>query len=467
MAQHVQYPEQLSTERLVMTQNKLQQYGHQFQIKVLYSLLNDKIFLQKIADVLTVDFFESPAHKWIVEITLSYYSKYHTYPTMEVMKVEIKKEKNEVLRLSIKEELKQVYTTTHDEIEYVKEEFFNFCKNQRLKEALLNSVELLGDGEYEGIRKLIDEALKAGNDKNIGHEYDKDIESRFREEEDKKIPFPWKVFNDITDGGIGTGNLMLLFAPPGIGKSTVVCNIAVHAVKLGYKVVYYTLELDERYVGKKIDSILTGLDMKQLKHHRKEVIKAVGDITGKIVIKEYSPGRVSMDTIESHLKQLASNNDFIPDLIIIDYPDLLKPRKTRKESREELDDIYTDVKALAKENKIPVICPAQINRMGAKDDIIEGDKVAGNFSKMMIADFSVSLSRRRKDKIQGTGRFHIMKSRLGGDGMTYSAKIDLNRGFIEISDEQYDEDAESQPDGQHGDFSNDEMAKLKKRFLKG
>jgi hypothetical protein len=174
-----------------------------------------------------------------------------------------------------------------------------------------------------------------------------------------------------------------------------------------------------------------------------------------------------MDTIESHLKQLEANNDFIPDLIIIDYPDLLKPRKVRKESREELDDIYTDVKGLAKDNKIPVICPAQINRMGAKDDIIEGDKVAGNFSKMMISDFSVSLSRRRKDKINGTGRFHIMKSRLGSDGMTYSAKIDLNKGFIEISDEQYDEDAESQSDGQVGDFSNDEMAKLKKRFLKG
>jgi hypothetical protein len=226
------------------------------------------------------------------------------------------------------------------------------------------------------------------------------------------------------------------------------------------------LELDDRYVGKKIDSILTGIDMKQLKHHRKEVIKAVEAIPGRIVIKEYSPGRASMDTIESHLKQLEANNDFIPDLIIIDYPDLLKPRKMRKESREELDDIYTDVKGLAKDNRIPVICPAQINRMGAKDDIIEGDKVAGNFSKMMIADFSVSLSRRRKDKIQGTGRFHIMKSRLGGDGMTYSAKIDLNRGFIDISDEQYDEDAEGQSDGQHGDFSSDEMTKLKRRFLK-
>jgi replicative DNA helicase len=466
MAQHILYSEQLSTEGLVMTANKLQQYGHQFQIKVLYSLLNDKMFLQKIVDVLTLDYFESPAHKWIVEIIISYYSKYHTYPTMEVLKVEIKKVENEILRLSIKEELKQVYTTTHDEIEYVKEEFFNFCKNQRLKEALLSSVELLSGGEYEGIRKLIDDALKACNDKNIGHEYDKDIESRFRVEEDKKIPFPWKVFNDITDGGIGTGNLMLLFAPPGIGKSTVVCAMAVHAIKLGYKVVYYTLELDDRYVGKKIDSILTGIDMKQLKNHRKEIEKAIENIPGKIVIKEFSPGKASMDTIESHLRQLEANNDFFPDLIIIDYPDLLKPRRTRKETTQELDDIYVDVKALAKDNKIPVVCPAQINRMGAKDEIIEGDKVAGNFSKMMIADFSVSLSRRRKDKIQGTGRFHVMKSRLGGDGMTYSAKIDLNRGHIEISEEQYDEDTESTSDGSGSDFSSDEMNKLRKRFIK-
>ena len=449
-----------------MTANKLNQYGHQFQIKVLYSLLNDKPFLQNIADVITADYFESPAHKWIIGVILDYYSKYHTYPTMEVLKIELKKEENEVLQISIKEELKQAYTATQDDIDYVKEEFFNFCKNQRLREALLSSVDLLKTGEFEGIRKMIDEALKAGNEKNIGHEYDKDVESRFREEEDKKIPFPWKVFNDITDGGIGGSNLMLLFAPPGIGKSTVVCNIAAHCIKTGYNIVYYTLELDERYVGKKIDSILTGVEVKMLKFHRKEVEAAVRNLKGRIVIKEYSPGRASLGTIESHLKQLEANNDFIPDLVIIDYPDLLKPRKVRKEAKEELDDIYTDLKGMAKDLKIPFVCPSQINRMGAKDEIIEGDKVAGSFQKMMIADFSVSLSRRRKDKINGTGRFHIMKSRLGPDGMTYSAKIDLNKGYIEISEDLYDEDAESQEDGGKGDFSSDDISMLKKKFTK-
>jgi len=389
---------------------------------------------------------------------------------MEVVKIELKKEKNEVLRLAVKEELKQIYTGVYDDLDYVKEEFDDFCKNQRLREALLKSVDLLKTGEYEGIRGLINTALKIGNDRNIGHEYEKDIESRFREEENKRIPFPWKIFNEVTDGGIGSGNLMLLFAPPGIGKSTVVCNIAAHCIKLGYKVVYYTLELDEQYVGKKIDSILTGIEIKNLKENRDKVAETIKSIPGRIVIKEFSPGRASLDTVEAHLNQLKAHNNFSPDLIIIDYPDLLRPRKIRKESKEELDDIYTDLKGLAKDMKKPFVCPSQINRMGSKDEIIESDKVAGTFYKVMIADLSISLSRRRKDKLEGTGRFHFMKSRLGPDGMTYSAKIDLKKGYIDVSDQLYEEgddaygDGSSRSDGGNGTFSIDELNKLRKRF---
>jgi replicative DNA helicase len=443
-----------------MTASKLSDYGHSFQIKVLYSFLNKKEFIVKVSDLISPDLFESPAHKWIVKMALDYYEKYHTYPTMEVIKIEMSKEDNDVLKVSVKEELKQVYTITHDEIEYVEQEFENFCKNQKLKNALLNSVDRLKVGDYEGIRHEIHNALKAGADKNIGHEYDKDIESRFREEEDRRIPFPWKIFNDITDGGLGNGNLMLLFAPPGIGKTTVVCNIAAHAVKLGFNVVYYTLELDEKYVGKKIDSIITGIDIKKIKDHRREVEKAIKSLKGKIVIKEYSPGRASLDTIDSHLRQLETDNDFTPEMVIIDYPDLLKPRRTRKESRDETDDIYIDIKGMAKDRKIPYVCPSQINRSGAKDDIIEGDKVAGTFGKMMIGDLNISLSRKRRDKIQGTGRFHIMKSRLGADGMTYNATIDLTKGYIDISEEQFDEESSTE------EFTDDEFTDLKKKFSK-
>lgn len=245
-----------------MTAVKLNSYGYLFQIKTLYCLLNDKFFLQNIADLLTDEYFENQAHKWIVQYTLTYFQKYHTHPTPDVLKVEMKKEKNEVLRAAIKEELKQIYSVIEDDIEFVKEEFFNFCKNQRLKEALLKSVDLLQAGEYDDIRRLVDSAIKAGSDRNVGHEYGKDIETRFREEDRNAIPFPWPVLNNITDGGYGRGELVIFFAGPGSGKSWVVCSMGAEAAKLGKKVLHYTLELSDIYVGKRYDAILTGVDFK-------------------------------------------------------------------------------------------------------------------------------------------------------------------------------------------------------------
>jgi hypothetical protein len=102
---------------------------------------------------------------------LKYYDKYHTMPSMEVLKVEVKKIENEVLQLSIKEQLKEAYKASDDDLAYVEEEFSNFCKNQQLKKALLTSVDLLNAGDYDSIRGLVDNALKAGGDKNIGLEY--------------------------------------------------------------------------------------------------------------------------------------------------------------------------------------------------------------------------------------------------------------------------------------------------------
>jgi replicative DNA helicase len=140
------------------TLTNLSQYGTGFQIKVLSSLLTHKEFLLNIYDVLSEDYFDSQAHKWIIKEILKYYSKYHTNPTMEVLKVELKKLDNEVLQISIKEQLKEAYKSSEEDLKYIEEEFSNFCKNQQLKKALLNSVDFLNAGDYDSIRNLIDNA---------------------------------------------------------------------------------------------------------------------------------------------------------------------------------------------------------------------------------------------------------------------------------------------------------------------
>jgi replicative DNA helicase len=224
-----------------------------------------------------------------------------------------------------------------------------------------------------------------------------------------------------------------VFGNPGGGKSWTMVAIAAHAVKLGYKVNYYTLELGESYVGKRFDCYFTGYSIDEVNNHRKEVQKIVDNLKGKLIVKEYAPKLATINTIKSHI-QKCIDMDHKPDLVIIDYVDYLKaPSKSRfTERKDEIDDVFIATKGLAKELKIPILTPSQVNRMGAKDSVIEGDKAAGSYDKMMVADMCFSLSRQKEDKVLGTGRVHVMKNRYGQDGMTYNVKMDTNNGHIEF-----------------------------------
>ena len=414
-----------------MTLTTLNQYGPDFQIKVISSLLTHKGFLTNIHDIISEEYFENSAHKWTIKQILKYYDKYHTTPSLEVLKVELQKVDNEVLQISLKESLKTAFVASDEDLDYVQEEFTNFCKNQQLKKALMTSVDMLKAGDFESIRTLVDNALKAGQDKNIGHEYIKDIEERYRENSRTVIPTPWPKIDNLLQGGLGNGDFGLIFGNPGGGKSWSLVALGGHAVRMGYNVIHYTLELGEEYVGKRYDAYFTQIPVNQndaLKERAEEVIP---QLPGKLVIKEFPTGRATMSTIESHISKVEGMG-MKADLVIIDYVDLLSSRKKNRERKEEIDDIYGSTKGLARELDIPIWSVSQVNRAGSNDDIIEGDKAAGSYDKLMITDFCMSLSRKKEDKVKGTGRFHIMKNRYGTDGLTFAVKADTSTGHFEV-----------------------------------
>ena len=451
--------------------NQLQNYGIGFQIKVLSSLIKHKEFLQNIHDILDAEYFDNPAHKWIVEEILKYYYKYHAAPTMDALSVETKKLENDVLKVSVVDQLRESYKASNEDREYVEQEFANFCRNQQLKKAIMSLPELLDAGQYDDIRYVMDSALKAGMEKNIGHEYEKDMETRYRVEERGAVPTPWDNINELLMGGLGGGDLGIIFGNPGGGKSWMLTNMGAQAIVNGFNVCHYTLELSEDYMGKRYDAILTGLDVQTIHSHRAEVDEAVAKVKGKLIIKEFAMGKASISSIESHI-QKCTDLGHKPQLIIIDYVDLLKSKRKSVDRKDEIDDIYVSTKGLARELKIPIWTVSQVNRAGAKDDVIEGDKAAGSYNKMMIADFAISLSRKRKDKVDGTGRIHIMKNRYGTDGMTYAAKINTSNGHILIDKEEIDEDMIGL-DNQQGptkpttgtDFNNQERKYLSEKFF--
>jgi replicative DNA helicase len=453
------------------TLGKLNQYGPVFQVKVLGALLTQRQFLLNIVDSLDSEYFESSANKWVVEYIQKYFSEYHTTPTVEIMSIEVKKIENEVLRISIAEALKEAYKLSdQSDIEWVEAEFSSFCRNQQVKKAILNSVQLLEMNDFDSILQLISKAVNAGEEKTVGLDYNIDIEARYREDDRRCIPFPWPVFNEMTQGGYGKGDLVLMFGNPGGGKSWAITAMGAYAAALGYNVVHYSLELGEGYVGKRYDAVFSGIDVDKLHLHRAEVNEVVGKIKGKVIIKEYPPKRASFDTIEAHLQQLEHQNDFKPDLIIIDYLDYMRTR-SRKDRKEEIDDVYVAAKAFAKERGVPLVSPSQANRGAAKNDIIEGDNAAGSYEKIMIGDIILSLARKRKDKIEGTGNWHIMKNRYGADGMTFRSRINTSNGYIDIDqnpidDEDIEVNSNSKPTNNFSDVDVEERQMLQKKFFR-
>jgi replicative DNA helicase len=447
----------------------LTDYGHAFQIKVLSSLLKHREFLQNIHDVLNPEEFDNPSHRWIVENVLKYYEKYHTNPNAEYLSIEMKKIENQVLKVSVADQLKECYKAIYEDRDYVEQEFSNFCINQQLKKALLESVDLLGQGKFDDIRTKIDVALKAGQEKNLGHEYEKDIEARYRQEYRSPIPTNWPHVNELIMGGLGGGDLGLIFGNPGGGKSWMLINIGACAVAAGYTVNHYTLELSEDYVGRRYDATFSGHSFKTVSQHRFEIEEIVSKLPGKLIIKEFPMKRVGISAIEAHIQRCRDLGN-PPDLIIIDYLDLLKSKSKSFEKKDEIDDVYTSAKGMARELKLPVWTVSQVNRAGAKDDVIEGDKSAGSYDKIMISDFCMSLSRKRQDKVNGTGRIHIMKNRFGEDGMTYFANLDTSNGRIDInheamSDEELVNESELPSYGLNNpNFDTDERKELIKKF---
>ena len=191
--------------------SKLTQYGHTFQIKALAILITDRDFLQQIADIVSPDYFDNDAGKWIMRETLKYFNEYKSVPTMEVFKVKVESINQELQSVAVKDLLKQAYKASEStDLNYVKDTFLDFCKNQTLKSALIKSVDLLELGDYDDIRNLIDRALKAGTERDIGHKYITELEDRFREEARNTVPTPWPLINNLLGGGLGDGDLGMI-----------------------------------------------------------------------------------------------------------------------------------------------------------------------------------------------------------------------------------------------------------------
>jgi hypothetical protein len=413
--------------------DKLTEFGHTFQIKSIASLMKNQTFLEQIHDILDEKHYDTDSLKWIVKECKKYYDDYRKCITLDVFKVKTNEITNDVLKVSIVENLKEVFRHLEStDLDFVQDKALDFFKNQTLKSAIIESVEILeSNGDYEQIKKLVDDALNAGTERNIGHEYIQHIEDRYSETARETVSTGWDVIDELTQGGLGGGELGVVVAPAGVGKTWVLAAVGANAMKRGKHIVHYSLELNESYVGLRYDSIFTGIANQNLKYHKEDVQTEMDKLKGDLVIKYYPTKTASVNTLSAHLKRITTLGTQV-DMVVVDYADILKDTSNSREVRHALGNIYEDLRGLAGEFDIPIWTASQANRSALDEDVIEAQKVSESYQKIMTADFVMSLSRKVEDKIGNTGRFHIIKNRFGPDGITYPAKVNTNTGKMEI-----------------------------------
>ena len=413
----------------------LSKYGQSFQSKVVSALLTDGKFLDTIGEITTPKFFENDANKWIISEILEYHEVYRKPPTLDVFKSQLSKVDNDILKKTVVDQLKHVYTQVGNvDLDYIKDEFRSFCINQNLKNVILKSVDLLQAGSYDRIKDLVDAAMKVGHETNLGMDYIEDFDARTEDLQRSTVPTKWDPINDLMDGGLGPGELGVVVAPSGVGKTWILTALGAEAVRRGLSVVHYTMELSEHYVGARYDTVFTQIPSADLKEKKELVKSKIKNLRGKLLIKYFPPKGVTVKKLQQHIEKMITM-DNKPDVIIVDYADLLLPRSTKNDSTyQEQGGVYIDLRGMSGELEIPVWTASQTNRSAIDSEVIEADKIADSYAKVMNADFIMSWSRKSKDKLNNTARAHIMKNRFGQDGITFPCKMDTNTGYIEVYD---------------------------------
>jgi len=410
-------------------------YGKAFQESLCQLILQDRPFCDQISEVLDIQFLELKYLQIFTKKIFEYREKYGSHPSYNTLTSILKSDMDdepEALQMQVRSFFARVQSSDFvDGMKYIKETALDFCKKQKLKEAMIKSSKLLQTSSFDEISKSILDALKLGLDNNVGYDYLKDFEERFKPRFRNPVSTGWKEIDSITSGGLGDGELGVVIAATGAGKSMCLVHLGVQALLQGKNVVHYTLELQDKVVASRYDSCMTNVPLDELSLFKDDILEKVKSLQGKLIVKEYPTKSASVNTIRNHLEKLRRFGESI-DMIIVDYGDLLRPTVIRKEKRYELESIYEELRSLAQEFQCPLFTASQTNRSGLNAEVITMEAISEAYNKCFVADFIFTVSRTIEDKINNGGRVFIAKNRNGPDGLIYPILMDTSRVKIEV-----------------------------------
>lgn len=411
--------------------------GRKFEKNVLWLTLHDQDFAQQTAGHLTSDQFDYIPYQTIVSTYRDINDKHggkhvatldsvHTDLTARYNKAREGSPTKEALGAALKSCRilgKRTKILTADR-EFIIEKVRDFIVTRNLREAVYRAAECLSSGKgIDTIPDLINTAALTGSLRpSIGIKY-AHVKKRIRmygEEEKvrRRSPTDIPMIDETLLGGLPSKMLGVFVAPQGRGKTMAMIHVGAAALLRGLTVVHCTLEIPDVVVARRYDGRLTGIPINELsqklERYKRVLIKSAHKLSGKLYIKEWGSNEASTLDIRAYLKNLEKYEGVTPDVIMVDYAELLRPTRIRKEVRFELGDIARELRQIAKDYDCAVWTASQITKEGQRSDIPEMHHSRETSVLMDVADYVCGFGQTLQEKRRERLRWANLKNRIGG-----------------------------------------------------
>ena len=324
--------------------------------------------------------------------------------------------------------------------EWLLNDFENFSRHKSLERAIIESSDLLEAGDYGPVEKLVREAIQISLSRDMGTDYWEDPRARLMKlkENNGQISTGWPSIDKKLYGGFKRGELDIFCAGSGGGKSLFLANLAVNFATAGLNCVYFTFELSEELVGMRIDSMITGTASKDVFRNLDDIelkVRMLGKKSGGIRIK-YLPSGKNCNDLRSFLKEYQVKTNQKPDIILVDYLDLMMPLSI-KVSPSDLfvKDKYVseELRNLAMETQTVVVTASQLNRSAVEEIEFDHSHISGGLSKIQTADNVIGIFTSRAMRERGRYQIQFMKTR-SSSGVGQKVDLEFNIDTLRITD---------------------------------
>jgi replicative DNA helicase len=422
----------------INSKETLEYLGVKYEEKLINQIIKDRVFGNNIIDIINPNYLHNDENKIIIGLIKSAKKDYDIIPDFDSLLIraasldvkEIKK--NYIIKLISKIKEAEV----HDAL-YIQKLAINFCKQQELKKSIQQIQKIIEKNQYERYdecEEILKKALSYGNNEDYGLDIFHKLSDVLSDDFRKPIRTGISKLDGIMNGGLSKGELGLILAPYGVGKTTLITKIANTAYNDGLNVLQIFFEDTSKVIQRKHLACWSGIELNELQNNKELVLAKADEMKqngGRLILLKLPSDNTTILTIKKHIQKKISEG-FRPDLILVDYIDVVKPSKEFNDIYAGEGDVMRQFETLLTEFDIAGWTATQGNRKSLNTEIVEGDQMGGSIKKGQVAHFIMSIGKSLPQKETSRATITIIKSRFGKDGMIFE-DVEFDNARVSVS----------------------------------